>query len=366
MIIAVNAVLAYEQPRGVGNYLNILLPALAEADKTNEYYIYYGRWMGDYVFTKIQQDNFHLVELDIRQDQISRNLFLAVRLPQIVKKLQADVYWVPDSQATLFKPCRMISTIHDLAEYVVPQKYSAKTAAIRRMYVKHQVKISDHIITVSEYSAKDMIARFGLSSDKVSVVYNALGHMDTDKPDRNEIDNCFLFVSEIERAKNLNVLIKAYALLDKEIKDKYELHVVGKKGNNYEEISRLISELGLESRVRFFGYLGKDELSEMYRRAFAFVFPSLFEGFGFPVLEAMSLGVPVICSDVSSIPEVGGDAVLMFAPNDEKQLAEHMKKLVSDKELYDKLSEAGYKRSRIFSIQKMAEETKDVLTQKKE
>ncbi|MCR5233150.1 MAG: glycosyltransferase family 4 protein [Lachnospiraceae bacterium] len=361
MKIAVNAVLAYEQPRGIGNYLNIILPALADIDKTNEYYIYYGRWMRNYIFTGIKQDNFHLIELDMNNSQVGRNLFLSVRLPLMVRRLKADIYWLPDSRATLIKPCRVVSTIHDLAEYVVPEKYSPIVAFVRRTYLKRQVAISDHIITVSDYSGKDLCSRFGLSGDMITVIPLALNKRTYRIQHPDAVQDYFLFVGEIERAKNLNVLIRAYIQLDKEIRDRFELRIVGKKGNNYEEILSMVRDAGIEDRVRFCGYLSDEELDEMYLHAYAFVFPSLFEGFGFPVLEAMTRGVPVICSDSSSIPEVGGDAVLTFEPNDDRALAGHLSELIMNKEHRNRLAAQGIDRSRHFNTDTLARNTLEVL-----
>lgn len=361
MKIAVNAVLAYEQPRGVGNYLNAILPALAKIDKINEYYIYYGKWMGNYGFTKIKQDNFHLIELDINNGQIKRNLFLAIKLPQMVKRIKADIYWVPDSQATFIKPCKMISTIHDLAEFEVPEKYSPKTAMIRRMYIRRQVRLSDRIITVSEYSKKDICSRFGLSDKKVVVTYAALSET-ISKQVQTEPEDYFLCVGEIERAKNLRKLIEAYIMLDDDTKQRYGIKAVGRHGNCYDEIIDLIGSNGIGDKVKLYGYLSNEEINDMYARAYAFVFPSLFEGFGLPVLEAMVRGVPVLCSNVSSIPEVGGDAVLTFDPHDAGSICEQLKKIIDNDDLRKEMIEKGLVRSRLFSIDNVAQKTHEVIT----
>ena len=360
MKIAVNAVLAYEQPRGIGNYLNIILPALAGIDKDNEYYIYYGKWMRDYAFARIDQDNFHLIELDINNTQTGRNLYLSLRLPMLVKRMKADIYWLPDSRATFLKPCATVSTIHDLAEYVVPEKYSPRVAFVRRNYLRHQIRISDHIITVSHYSKEDICNRFGLPGDRVTVIYNALRDTEYKQQSAGDEQDYFLFVSEIERAKNLNVLIEAYAELDRDLRDRFELRVAGKYGNNYNEIKDLIAARGIGDRVRFCGYLSDEELDEMYLHAYVFIFPSLFEAFGFPVLEAMARGVPVICSDTSSVPEVGGDDVLKFDPHDHKMLSDLLKELAVNTGLRDRLREAGVERSRMFNAKDMAAQTLEI------
>lgn len=360
MNIVINAVLSYEQPRGVGRYINNLLPALAEIDHENQYYVYYGKWMKDYEFLKIDQDNFHFVELSIRNTMLARNLYLAILLPFYCKKYHPDVFFLIDTQAILFNPCKMVSTIHDLAEYVIPEKYDSKQAFIRRRIVKHQAKISDRIITVSQYSRRDICTRFRIPESKVSVVYNSVNHpgcIQIEKP-----ENYLLYVSEIERAKNLITLIKAYSMLPKEIMDQFELYVVGKKGNDYEGIISLINRKEIQGRVKFFGFVSDEELSELYSRAYCFVFPSLFEGFGLPVLEAMARGTPVICSNTSSIPEVGGDAVLTFDPYNEKDIAEQIIRIVNEPDLRYRMIQKGIQRAALFSKESAARATLDVLT----
>ena len=246
MVIVVNAVLAFEQPRGVGRYINNLFPAIAKVDKDNQYYIYYGKWMNKYEFLNIQQSNFHFIELDIKNSMIYRNFYLSVILPLECKRFHPDVFFLVDTQAIIIKPCKVLSTIHDLAEYVVPEKYSFMQAFIRRCIVSHQIKISNRIITVSKYSKEDICKRFHLRKNRVSVVYNSV--------EKNEIvnlqepDHYFLYVSEIEKAKNLSTLIEAYASLPDYIRDDYMLYVVGKKGNDYDNIINIINQNKIKDR----------------------------------------------------------------------------------------------------------------------
>lgn len=360
MNIVINAVLAFEQPRGVGRYINNLFPALAKIDKNNNYYIYYGKWMKNYEFLSINQSNFHFIELDIKNTMVYRNLYLSVKLPLDCKKVKPDLFFLVDTQAIIIKPCKIVSTIHDLAEYVVPEKYAPKQAFIRRQIVKHQVKISDHIMTVSQYSKYDICSRFQIKPENITVVYNSVETPDIQQFQKPE--KYFLYVSEIERAKNLTTLIKAYSILPAEIKAEYELFVVGKKGNDSDNVLRLIKENKIEDRVQFFGFVSDEELEKLYAQAYCFVFPSVFEGFGLPVLEAMAKGTPVICSNSSSIPEVGGDAVLTFDPYDEKMLSNQIIKLVEEDGLRDSMVHKGVVRAKMFNKAYAAKETLNVLS----
>ena len=359
MNIVINAVLAFEQPRGVGRYINNLFPALAQIDKNNQYYIYYGKWMKNYEFLSINQANFHFIELDIKNTMVSRNLYLAIKLPLDCKKYKPDLFFLVDTQAIFIKPCKMVSTIHDLAEFVVPEKYSPKQAFIRRQIVKHQVKASNHLMTVSQYSKDDICSRFHIQPEKITVVYNSV-----EAPDVQEILNpkkYFLYVSEVERAKNLSTLIKAYSILPAEIKAEYKIYVVGKKGNDYDNVMGLIKKSRLEDRVKFFGFVSDEDLEKLYAQAYCFIFPSVFEGFGLPVLEAMAKGTPVICSNSSSIPEVGGDAVLTFEPYDEKMLSRQIIKLIEEEGLRDNMINKGIRRAKMFNKASAAQETLNVL-----
>lgn len=362
MNIVINAVLAFEKPRGVGRYINNLLPEIAKHDKENHYYVYYGKWMQDYEFLKISQENFHFIELDIKKSQLSRNLFLAAKLPLMAKKLNPDIFWLVDTQAVFFKPCKMVSTIHDLAEFEVPEKYSFKQALLRRMIVRNQVRLSHKILTVSNYSKQDICRRFRISENRVAVTYNTVDRVVSPaEVDPSRHDSTFLFVSETERAKNPQLLLKAYAMLPEEYRKAYSLRIAGNPGNDHENCLELIRQTGIGDRVEFFGYLSRETLEDMYASAYAFVFPSLFEGFGLPVLEAMAQGTPVLCSNSSSIPEVGGDAVLTFSPTSAEQLCAQMVKLIEDSQLRESMIQKGLEQAGRFTKKNAALSTLNAL-----
>ncbi|MCM1231775.1 MAG: glycosyltransferase family 4 protein [Clostridium sp.] len=362
MNIVINAVLANIEPRGPGKYISNLLKGLSELDSQNQYYIYYGSWMSQYSFLHIKKTNFHFIELKIKNNQITRNWFLAVHLPLLCKKWKPDVLFLIDTQAIIIKPCRLVSTIHDLAEFEIPEKYPPLQALIRRCIVRRQIRLSDHIITVSKYSKKDICRRFHIPDNKVTVTYNSFQF--SSKREKKAPQPYFLFVSEVERAKNLPVLLKAFAKLEPDIQHKFKIKVVGKKGNDYPHSMQLIEQLQLNKKVNFYGYVSDQELEDLYAQCYAFIFPSLFEGFGIPVLEAMGNGVPVICSDSSSLPEVGGDAVLTFDPLNENELAEQIKKIVTDDTLRTRMITAGYKRAVFFTSDENILKTHQVLTSK--
>lgn len=359
MKVVINAVLSYEQPRGVGRYLNVLIPAIAEIDKENEYHIYYGKWMKQYDFLKLNQKNFHFIELNISNNQILRNLYLAFVLPFKFKKLKPNLYFLADTQASFVKTCKTVSTIHDLMEFEFPEKYSKAQRFLRKWIVKIQVKLSDCIITVSNYSKNDLCTLLHVPEKKVVMIPNAV-NKSSYVSEPMQPKNYFLFVSETESAKNAKVLILAFSLLSESIKKNFELKIVGKKGNQQSELENIIKVKNLENRVTFYGYVSDDELRMMYAEAYAFVFPSLFEGFGLPVAEAMANSVPVLCSNAASIPEVGGDAVLTFEPHNENELCALMESIIINPELRTEMIAKGLKRVKLFTNEAQAKRTKEL------
>ena len=358
MNIVINAVLSYEQPRGVGRYINDLLPAIAECDKENEYYVYYGKWMAQYSFLKIKQKNIHFIELDIKNNQIIRNLYLALILPVVCKKYHPSVFFLIDTQAILIKPSYIVSTIHDLAEFQAKEKYSKRQGILRKIIVKIQAMLSNQIITDSTYSKNGICKILKRKDSEVHVIPLAT-NMKSDRA-KVEPERYFLFVSETERAKNLMELIEAFHNLSEEYQKEYRIKVVGKRGNDYENIVKRITEYKIEAKVDFYGYVSDEELNTLYRKAYAFVFPSFFEGFGLPVLEAMAKGTPVLCSNCSSIPEVGGDAVLTFSPYKVSELEEQMMKIIKINGLRENMINQGFHQVEKFSYKKTAEQTLEV------
>lgn len=360
MNIVINAIIAYEKPRGVGRYFNNLLPWLIKLDKgDNQYYIYYGKWMESYDFLKVESPNVHFIEAKVKNNPILRNIYQATVLAKDCKKYDPDILFLINTLAIVKKPCKLLSTIHDIMEYDFPEKYPFIQRHFRRAVVSHQAKISDRIITDSEYSKNAISNRLGIDKDNIDMIPCSVSMRD-----RQEIvtpDKYFLFVSETEKAKNLMGLIEAFAVLPEDVKAEYHVEVVGREGNDHARIVQRITELGLGDKIVFHGYLSDEELNNMFLHAYAFVFPSFFEGFGLPVLEAMACNTPVLCSNVSSIPEVGGDAVLTFDPRDPMDLRDQMVKIVKDPDLRSRMVEEGYTRACQFTEENTARKTLDVI-----
>jgi glycosyltransferase involved in cell wall biosynthesis len=328
MNIVINAVFLHERARGVGRVSNNIIKKLAELDKKNQYFIYYGDWQ-QYEFTNILQDNIKLIPLHIRRNAFIRNLYLVFVLPLKIKKHKPDVYHIMDTSPVFYKTCRTISTVHDLAEFTVPDKYNPIKCFFRKKYVGLQIKKSDDVITVSEYTKQDILNRYHVHSDKIHVIYNFF-ETELKFDDNRKYEDYFLIVGEIERTKNIGCVLKAFSKLPEDYQSRFRIKIVGRHGNDYSNVLRDIQNLRLEERVDLYNYVSDKTLFELYKNAYALIFASLFEGFGLPILEAMTFGIPVISSNTSSMPEVAGNAEILFNPYDSGELAKCMEELIQN------------------------------------
>lgn len=350
MRIAINAVLSYEKPRGVGVYFDSYIANLVAKDDQNEYFIFFGEWM-DYGFRKIEKANVHLVPLSIKRGMIARNLYLTFRFPFLLKKYKIDFLHNIDTTPVVFKTTPIVSTIHDLSEFFLPEKYGKLRAWIRRLYVRGEIRKSDVIMTPSLYS-KNSIVKIGRKKEEsVVVVHNSVALEIKENPHR-PASRDLLFVGEIEKTKNIEAIVKALPLLPEE----FRLVVAGKPGNDFDDLSKLIEEKKLKNRVDLKGYVSLEELSRLYDESWLFVFPSLFEGFGIPLIEAMARSLPVVSSNSTCLPEVGGDACLYFDPSKPEELADKVLAIANDESLYQDLIKKGRARVGEFTQEKMSDE----------
>jgi glycosyltransferase involved in cell wall biosynthesis len=230
------------------------------------------------------------------------------------------------------------------------------------------LRAADAVIAVSQHTKDDAIRTYGIEEEKISVIYEGV----SDRFRRASPDaitavrrkyglpgGFILSVATIEPRKNLTSLLEAYHALRSEFAEN-RLVLVGKKGWLYADFFRRIRELGLEDQVIFPGYVPDEDLPAMYSAADLFVFPSLYEGFGLPVLEALACGAPVVASNASSLPEVAGDAALLVDPNDGEALVHEMRAVLSNAELSHDMQTRGPKQAAKFSWHKAARETLDV------
>lgn len=267
--------------------------------------------------------------------------------------------------------CRSIITIHDMAHHYYPQFITPGMERNLPIYLKDQAHRSDLILCVSENTKRDVVKLLDVPEEKVWVTYNGIGEQFRPLNEQMAIGvlceryklpaRFILFVGTREPRKNLPKLVEAYNILYSRYRIQEYLVIAGGKGWKNESLYQTIEELKLENRVIFTGYVPDADLPGLYNAATVFAYPSLYEGFGIPVVEAMACGVPVVTSNVSSLPEVAGDAALLVAPEDPEQLASAIYRILEDRGLSNKLREIGIQRAKKFSWQACARKTLEAI-----
>jgi len=255
-----------------------------------------------------------------------------------------------------------VLTIYDLSLAHYPQHHPRdRVRFFERHFVSRLVEV-DHILTISDFIRQELIQQFGVDSGRVSTVPLAAdrvffprqaSEVATYLAGRQIPKSYFLYVGTLEPRKNLPHLMRALA----QSRTKLPLVCAGAEGWMSGDLAPLIRRLGLSDRVQFLGHLGDRELALLYSGATAFFYPSLYEGFGLPVLEAMACGCPVVCSNQSSLPEVAGDAAVLLSPGDQRGWALALEGVIQDPEQRKELSRRGLERAQQFSWQSTAEQT---------
>jgi glycosyltransferase involved in cell wall biosynthesis len=311
------------EPTGIGTYAANLFPQLQKLEPT--------------LLTSQQIDDYtcHQIPGNLTSDfgskgQINRILWTQFNLPKIYKKLQSSLIFSPIPEAPLYSGCRYIVTVHDLIPLRFPQKFSRLTTYFR-YYIPQALRQAEHIICDSQATADDVANFFQIPAKKMSVIPLACDNINfryLDLPDRNY----FLYTGRHDAYKNLERLIMAFASLPD--RTNYELWLAGPPNAYTPVLTAQVAELGLESLIKFLGYVPYDQLPILMNQAIALIFPTLWEGFGLPILEAMACGTPVITSNLSSMPEVAGDAALLVNPYSVGEIAEAMQTVARDCLLY--------------------------------
>lgn len=343
--IGVNAL--YLIPGGVGGteiYLRELLAALARIDSRNEYYVFTNRETG--VDLIPQQLNFYWKPQAVRASfRPARILWEQIVLPFH----RLDVMFNPGFTAPLFSGCPQVTTFHDLQHLRHPEYFKWFDLPFWRFLLWASAHGSKRLLAVSESTRADLLRFYRISPAKIEVVHHGV-NAEFVALDRSRLEPFMLCVSTLHPHKNIERLIRAYARRPRAQK----LVLAGMRGFHTEPIEKLISALGLREHIEITGWLPRKELLGLFERAWAFVYPSTFEGFGMPVLEAMAAGIPVACSDIPPLREVAGDSALLFDPLDEDVIADALDKISDNEGLRCKLSAAGRERARTFTWERTA------------
>jgi glycosyltransferase involved in cell wall biosynthesis len=349
---------------GVGTYIWNLVRNLAAIDLRNEYLL-----IGSH-------RNFHeLGPLPWNFKQLyqpeEETLWMHhISVPFALRRQNVDILHVPHHEAPLFSPSRLVVTIHDCVHLLFPQEDSSKFRNYRSyLQTKRVVESARHILTVSKSTKEDLINIFRLPDSKISVVHNALDErfaFDHSPGERKQVleryqlkDPFVLYAGKIRPHKNLHRLIEAFAVLKSELMDneKYKnlkLIIIGDELSKHQYLRLTVIRSGAQQDVRFFGFVPYPILRVFYESATLFAFPSLYEGFGLPPLEAMANRTPVIASNTSSLPEVLDDAAVLVNPENVFDIARGMKHILLDETLREKLVQRGIDQVARFSWRQAA------------
>lgn len=271
-----------------------------------------------------------------------------------------DFYWQPNFIPNLnIKAKKIITSVHDFSFILHKEFHPKERIEYFEKYFYVNIKKSDLIITGSEFSKQEILDKLDFKDQEVKVIYHGIDHeifkIHTNLSVDFNLPEKFIFsVGSIEPRKNLIGLLNAYNLLPENIKKEYKLVLAGFKGWENKEIMNQIEQN--KENIFYLGYLLDEELAKVYNRATCFVFPSFYEGFGLPILESMACGTPVVCSDTTSLPEVGGDAVSYCNPYDIKDIAIKIEMILEDKILQEVMIQKGLSRAKLFSWEKSANE----------
>ncbi len=362
MRIGIDARLVYYSQAGIGQYILHLVDGLSKVDTENEYVLLQSRKDDT---TILKRPNFRRVSLWTPSHHRLERYALNVEL----MRLGLDVLHSPDFIPPHRPSCKSVITVHDLAFLLYPHFLTAESA---RYYghIDQAVRWTDYIVAVSESTKRDTIDHLGVPEDKITVVYEAANPIfrpvDREKArqqvmDRHGVDVPFiLFVSTIEPRKNVPTLVRALWQLLECYKEDVHLVLAGGKGWLFEDAFAVVEELRLEDRVHFVGRVSSEDLLYLYNAAEMLAHPAFYEGFGLPPLEAMACGLPVVVSNVASLPEVVGDAGLLIDPHDVDELTVSMWRLLNDQELREEMRAAGLRQAARFSWERAARETLEI------
>ncbi len=335
---------------GIGIYLKNIFDALQNIDRRNRYYLISNTWIN----YEIKNKNWVKIEGKLGGRFVS-STWMQLTAPQLARKLRLNLFWGTRHHLPLFLPSRVktVLTIHDIVHVVCPETMAIYNLILERMLMRCSIRKADYIICDSRSTELGVRKTYGPFNKKIRIIYPGTPNMGPQSSEINGLteplpDKYFLFVGTLEPRKNFWRILKAFEAIDPRLHNIY-LVVVGGRGWKNKELRRALDHQTLGKYVHLTGYISDDQLRLFYDNALCLLFPSLYEGFGFPILEAMSCGTPVITSNISSMPEVAGEAAILVNPFDVNELKNAMMSILKDVELRKNLSKRGLERVKNFS-----------------
>lgn len=352
---------------GIGTYTYQLIYNINLMDKLNRYLLF----LPDENISDLNPgDN---IDIRLISEDRKENFWEEIDIPNLLTDTGIDVYHVPQNGIGLPKEkhCPFVITLHDVIPYKMPETVGPQYLDIYQREIPEIVPACDGIITVSNYSKQDIVKTLNYPEEKVFVTHLAAEdiYFPRNKQECREFvrknyginEKFILYVGGFSPRKNIRGLIQAFSLIKDKLKGEYKLVILGKKGRSYYDYRDLTYSLNLKEEVVFPGYVPVEELPLFYNAADIFCYPSFYEGFGLPPLEAMACGTPTIAANTTSIPEILGEDSLYINPWDVDDMSSKLLNLIEDRNLHEKMIFKGLKRSSMYSWKKAAVETIQVL-----
>ena len=367
MRIAIDCTAGFQQWAGIGRYTRGLVRALAALDRANDYVLFHFRGARNNTDNWITPTpNFQDKPISFSERTVGMIWYhLGIPLPVDFFVGSADLYHSPDFVLPPVRRGRAVVTVHDLSFMLFPECAEEGLRRYLDRMVPHSLSRADLVLADSANTQNDLICLLDVPPEKVEVVYPAAEphfRRVEDPPVLSKVrqkykvpDSFILSVGTLEPRKNLVRLVKAYRRLKRESAFTPKLLISGREGWLFQDIYKAVADAGLEDDVKFVGYVAEEDLPALYSMAEALVFPSLYEGFGFPPLEAMACGTPVVCSTRSSLPEVVGEAAVLVDPHDVPALADAIHSVIDSPDLRARLVQKGLVQAQKFSWEKTAE-----------
>jgi glycosyltransferase involved in cell wall biosynthesis len=350
---------------GIGTYVRNLISGLAKQDGDDAYVLLCRK--ADMEFVSSLGPRFEALRVDAGNYSVREQL----TVPLALARARVDLFHAPHYVVSPFTRCPFVVTIHDCIHLRFPEYLPSRAAhTYARAMMQSSARRSRRVLTVSNASKQDILHYLRIPAAKVEVIYNALDERLARPPTDVEVGQIrerfqltapfILYTGNIKPHKNVDRLIEAYSVLRRRGQQDAKLLIIGDDISKYPNLRRLVHRFQLHKHVRFLGFVPEFTLAALYRLASVFVFPSLYEGFGLPPLEAMSAGVPVITSNVSSLPEVVGDAAVLVDPMDAGAIADAMARVLTDATLRTTLIARGFERVKVFSWDRSVRRVREV------
>ena len=362
MRIALDAIPLVAAKTGIGHYTDALAHSLADIHSDHEYVLLSPF---DFAFDASAGHPKNLSKLFLPMRSVFRKWWL-VGLPALLQLTPLDLFHGTNYCIPVYAPCPTVVTIHDLSLFTQAHTHEQANVTRGRRRIPLMARRASAIIAPSEWTRREIVEHLGISPNRIRVIHEAA---------RREMrplgaEECrpvlekhglrapyLLYVGTIEPRKNLVTLIRAYDELLRATPHRPQLVLAGGRGWLFDEVFQLVEQLKLQEMIRFTGYVEDADLPALYSAAQIFLYPSLYEGFGLPPLEAMACGAPVIASNASSLPEVVGEAGLLHAPEDAPELTRAMARLLDDDAARTHFIQAGARQAARFSWERAARET---------